>query len=261
MNKYIIRSQEIDFNKNELTKITNPVINEMTDEMIKIFQEKYHFEKYIEVINLADNYDFKKFLNMMILYYNEHPMPKLNIKSKKFNKMGNLEVEAVDKVYIKNEKYPFNNYMVINYIFYILYIMIKNLDSGFDSIDNMYKKKLKGDQLNEALFFNKTDKYNALSSYAHILLYMIFYNTSFMPKYMQEYFKDLFKINKKGDKLIKECNDTLINSKDKNLFVCNYPDKPLNIASSQGIIKLFQIIADNMLVSESLELSKSFTSS
>lgn len=261
----IVKTQEVDTDYDVSKNIylynmikTIVVKDELAvNEMIKVFQTKYNFKKYIEVINLEENDDFKKFLNVMVFNYSKYTLPNLNVKSKKFKKINQLEIDAVDKAYT----YSLSNYTVVNYIFYTLYIMSKNLDGGFDSIDKLYKKKLKGNELDSALFFNKTDKYNALSNYAHILLYMVFYNTSFMPIDLQKYFKDLFNISNKGDKLIKECNNVLISSKDTKLFVCNYPDTQLNIASSRGINKLFQIISDNMLLSESLELTKTFLKS
>ena len=237
----------------------NIFINESEyNKMIKIFEEKYDLKKYMEVVNLEQNDNFKKFLNTMIFYYNEHPLPKLYIKKTKFNKIQKIEIEAVDKLYDINKKYPLSNYIIVNYIFYTIYIIVKNLNNGFVDIENKYKNKFTGKQLEEALLFNKTDKYNALSNYAHILLYMIFYNTSFMPKYLQKYFKDIFKISRKGDNLVKDCDDSFIKKINEKLFVCNYPDKPkyIEIKVYNGIKKLFNNIADYILINESLELSE-----
>ena len=85
----IIKSQELDIGDDIGNDIVNDkdirvynmikaIIvkdNDAVNEMIKVFQEKYHFQKYIEVVNLEENDDFKQFLNVTIFYYGKHTLP------------------------------------------------------------------------------------------------------------------------------------------------------------------------------------------
>lgn len=233
------------------------------DDLIKAFQSKYKFNKYIDIVSMEENEEFKQFLNMAIFYYNQNEISNILQKkiSKKLKSIDKNEMEMIDNTYGKDNTKSSTIYFIVNYIFYTLSLIIKNLYEGFNDIDKLYKKKLKGEKLKEALFFNKTDRYNALSNYAHVLLYMAFYNTEFMPIKLQKIFKRLFNINRKGDKFIQNCNNILMNIKDKSISICNYPDKPntVFIANSNGIKKLFNIITEELVVNESLELSRKFS--